>query len=65
MHQDNFKKLQVKHKLIAEHMGDLYNKNDELNKIQPVRYKNTWLGDLRMIPSKAHGFILKYGLRRH
>ena len=41
MHQDNFKKLQVKHKLIAEHTGNLCNKNDELNKIQPVRYKNT------------------------
>ena len=33
MHQDNFKKLQVKRELIAEHMGNLYNENDELNKI--------------------------------
>jgi len=39
MHLNNCKKLQVKHKLIAEHMGNLYiNENDELNKIQPVRY---------------------------
>ena len=66
MHQDNCKKLQVKHKLIAEHMGNLYNESDELNKIQPVRYKNTWLGDFRIIPSaKAHGFILKYVSRHH
>ena len=31
--QDNFKKLQVKRQLIAEHMGNLFNENDELNKI--------------------------------
>ena len=31
--QDNFKKLQVKRQQMAEHMGNLSNENDELNKI--------------------------------
>ena len=51
--QDNFKKLQVNRKLIAENMNNSFNGNDESNDTQLVRYK-------------IHGWlVLELFLRKH
>ena len=59
-HQDNFKKLQVKRKLITENMNNSHNGNDESNDTQPVRYKIHGWVVLELFLRKHMAYVLRH-----